>query len=136
MLAAGSLLMAAAVFLLASAGGFRQAMIAALLMSLGGAGVNAAANTLVSTVYGDRRGPMLNVLGVFGAAGAVSVPLAVQRRHHVRSRCTPGSWLLAAVVRGRRRAPPAPAAARSRRSIAGSRRAPRAPRSGIPGCWR
>ena len=50
-------------------------MIATLLMSLGGAAVNAAANTLVSTLYGDRRGPMLNVLGVFGAAGSVSVPL-------------------------------------------------------------
>jgi MFS family permease len=75
-LAAGSLVMAAAVFLLASGAGFRQAMIAAVLMSVGGAAVNAAANTLVSTVYGDRRGPMLNVLGVFGAAGSVSVPLA------------------------------------------------------------
>jgi MFS transporter, FHS family, glucose/mannose:H+ symporter len=74
-LGAGSLVMGAAVFLLASAAGFRQAMIAALLMSLGGAAVNAAANTLVSTLYGARRGPMLNVLGVFGAAGAVSVPL-------------------------------------------------------------
>jgi fucose permease len=74
-LAAGSLVMAAGVFVLAAAAGFRQAMIASLLMSLGGAAVNAAANTLVSTLYGDRRGPMLNVLGVFGAAGAVSVPL-------------------------------------------------------------
>ena len=50
--------MAAAVLVLASAAGFRQAMIAALLMSLGGAAVNAAANTLVSTLYGDRRGPI------------------------------------------------------------------------------
>jgi fucose permease len=74
-LAAGSLVMATAVFLLASAAGFRQAVMAAFLMSVGGAGVNAAANTLVSTLYGDRRGPMLNVLGVFGAAGSVSVPL-------------------------------------------------------------
>jgi fucose permease len=74
-LAAGSLVMATAVFLLASGPGFRPAMIATSLMSLGGAAVNAASNTLVSTLYGDRRGPMLNVLGVFGAAGAVSVPL-------------------------------------------------------------
>jgi len=74
-LAAGSLLMAIAVCLLASAGEFRQAMIAAGLMSLGGSGVNAAANTLVSTLFGARRGPMLNVLGVFAAAGSVSVPL-------------------------------------------------------------
>src|SRR5918994_1818500 len=75
-LAAGSLVMAAAVFLLASGAGFRPAMIATLLMSLGGAAVNAASNTLVSTLYGDRRGQMLNVLGVFGAAGSVSVPPA------------------------------------------------------------
>jgi MFS family permease len=74
-LAAGSLVMAAAVFLLTSGAGFPRAMIAALLMSLGGAAVNAASTTLVSTLYGDRRGPMLNVLGVFGAAGSVSVPL-------------------------------------------------------------
>src|SRR4051812_46486804 len=74
-LAAGSLLMAAALVLLAYAGDFRRTMVAAALMSLGGAGVNAAANTLVSTLYGSRRGPMLNVLGVFGAAGSVSVPL-------------------------------------------------------------
>lgn len=75
-LAAGSLLMAAALFLLAFAGDFAQALFAAVLMSLGGAAVNAAANTLVSNLYGERRGPMLNVLGVFGAAGSVSVPLA------------------------------------------------------------
>jgi MFS family permease len=75
-LGTGSLLMSAAVFLLAFAPGFRHAALGAFVMSLGGACVNAAANTLVSTVYGNRRGPMLNVLGVFGAAGAVSVPLA------------------------------------------------------------
>ena len=74
-LGAGSLLMSTAVFLLAFAAGFRRAGLGTLVMSLGGACVNAAANTLVSTVYGARRGPMLNVLGVFGAAGAVSVPL-------------------------------------------------------------
>jgi MFS family permease len=75
-LGTGSLLMSAAVILLAFATGFRQAAVGALFMSVGGACVNAASNTLVSTIYGGRRGPMLNVLGVFGAAGAVSVPLA------------------------------------------------------------
>ena len=88
-LGAGSLLMSTAVLLLALAPGFGQAAIAALIMSLGGACVNAAANTLVSTVYGNMRGPMLNVLGVFGAAGAVSVPLAFSGAStylHVRGR--------------------------------------------------
>jgi fucose permease len=88
-LGTGSLLMSAAVFLLALAPGFGQAAVAALIMSLGGACVNAAANTLVSTVYGNLRGPMLNVLGVFGAAGAVSVPLAFSGATtypHVRGR--------------------------------------------------
>jgi nitrate/nitrite transporter NarK len=88
-LGTGSLLMSAAVFLLALAPGFGQAAVAVLIMSLGGACVNAAANTLVSTVYGNLRGPMLNVLGVFGAAGAVSVPLAFSGAStypHVRGR--------------------------------------------------
>ena len=100
-LAAGSLVMAAAVFLLASAAGFRQAMIAALLMSLGGAAVNAAANTLVSTPL--RRPPRADAerarrvrrgrVGI-GAAG-------VQRRHDVCSRCTPGSCCSPARARSR-----------------------------------
>jgi MFS family permease len=75
-LSAGSLILAASLFLLAGADRLREAALAVLLMSLGGAGINAASNTLVSTVYGARRGPMLNVLGVFAAAGAVSVPVA------------------------------------------------------------
>ena len=120
MLAAGSLLMAAALFLLAFAGDFAQAMFAAVLMSLGGAAVNAAANTLVSHLYGERRGPMLNVLGVFGAAGSVSVPLAfsgVTTYEQARTRLL----VLATRVRDCRRSPPAPAAA-----TAGRRSRPRA----------
>jgi fucose permease len=102
-LAAGSLVMGVAVFLLASAAGVRPAMIAALLMSLGGAAVNAAANTLVSTLYGDRRGPMLNVLGVFGAAGAVSVPLlfsgvATYAQVHTRLLLLAGACTLAGIL--------------------------------------
>jgi len=32
-------------------------------------------NTLVSDVYGDERGPMLNLLGIFFGIGAICVPL-------------------------------------------------------------
>ncbi|HEX5819216.1 MAG TPA: MFS transporter [Gemmatimonadales bacterium] len=73
-LAAGSLIMAAALVVLAEAEGLGAAMVAAALMSLGGASANAASNVLVSNVYGAQRGPMLSVLGVFGAVGALGVP--------------------------------------------------------------
>lgn len=68
--------MAMALALFAWAPSFRIAIVATGVMAAGGASVNAAANVLVSVLYGSRRGPMLNVLGVFGALGALVVPVA------------------------------------------------------------
>lgn len=50
------------------------ALVAASVMSLGGAAMNAGSNVLVSNTYGDERGPMLNIVALFGALGAISVP--------------------------------------------------------------
>jgi len=49
--------------------------LAALLLGLGGGGLNTCTNALVSDLYGERRGPMLNLLGIFFGIGALCVPL-------------------------------------------------------------
>jgi fucose permease len=75
-LAAGACLTAVAFGLFAWAASLGLAIVAATTMAMGGASVNAASNVLVSTVYGVRRAPMLNVVGLFGALGALLVPVA------------------------------------------------------------
>jgi len=52
---------------LAAAHSMLAAGISVVLMGAGGGGLNTAANVLVSALYGDNRGPMLNVLGIFYA---------------------------------------------------------------------
>jgi FHS family glucose/mannose:H+ symporter-like MFS transporter len=47
----------------------------ALLLGFGGGGLNISANALVSDVYGEKRGSMLNVLGTFYGVGALCIPL-------------------------------------------------------------
>jgi fucose permease len=73
-LAGGAALIAIALGLFAWAGTIAVALAAAVVMAMGGASVNASSNVLVSTLYGVRRAPMLNVLGLFGALGALIVP--------------------------------------------------------------
>jgi MFS transporter, FHS family, glucose/mannose:H+ symporter len=73
-LAAGAALLAIALGLFAWAETLAVALAAAVVMSMGGASVNASSNVLVSTLYGVKRAPMLNVLGLFGALGAFLVP--------------------------------------------------------------
>jgi MFS transporter, FHS family, glucose/mannose:H+ symporter len=55
--------------------GFGAAALAAVLLGLGGGGLNTATNVLVSDLYDESRGPRLNVLGVFFGIGALFVPL-------------------------------------------------------------
>jgi fucose permease len=74
MLAAGAALLSAALALAALAGSGTHAIAAAAVMSLGGAAMNAGSNVLVSNAYGDERGSMLNIVALFGALGAISVP--------------------------------------------------------------
>lgn len=70
-----SLLVSAAMVWFARAHSFVSASLAALLLGLGGGGLNTCTNALVSDVYGEQRGPMLNLLGIFFGIGALCVPL-------------------------------------------------------------
>ena len=70
-----SLVVALAMASLAGAHSFAAATAAAILLGLGGGGLNTCTNVLVSDLYGAQRGPMLNLLGIFFGVGALSVPL-------------------------------------------------------------
>jgi fucose permease len=76
LLAAGAGLLSISLVLTGLAGSIGPILAAACVMSLGGAAVNAGSNVLVSTAYGDERGPMLSIVALFGALGAISVPVA------------------------------------------------------------
>jgi MFS transporter, FHS family, glucose/mannose:H+ symporter len=71
---ASSALVSAAMVWFALAHSFLSSAAAAVLLGLGGGGLNTCTNALVSDVYGGQRGPMLNLLGIFFGVGAVSVP--------------------------------------------------------------
>ena len=74
-LSVSSAIVAAAMVLFAGAHSFAAASVAAILLGLGGGGLNTCTNVLVSDLYGDKRGSMLNLLGIFFGIGAVCVPL-------------------------------------------------------------
>jgi MFS transporter, FHS family, glucose/mannose:H+ symporter len=74
-LLASSVVVALAMVLFASAHSFTTASLAAMLLGLGGGGLNTSTNVLVSDVYAGQRGPMLNLLGIFFGVGALSIPL-------------------------------------------------------------
>jgi FHS family glucose/mannose:H+ symporter-like MFS transporter len=48
---------------------------AAVLLGLGGGGLNTSVNVLVSTMYDEQRAARLNLLGIFFGIGALVVPL-------------------------------------------------------------
>ena len=75
-LVVSALLVTVSLVLLALATSYPAAMLAALLMGFGGGGLNTSTNALVSDVYAENRGPMLNVLGTFFGVGALVVPLS------------------------------------------------------------
>jgi len=60
---------------LAAAHSFLTAGISCCLLGLGGGGLNTSNNALVSDIFGERRGQMLNILGVFFGLGALLTPL-------------------------------------------------------------
>src|SRR5215469_13955154 len=72
---ASSLIVALAMVCFANALSFAAASGAAILLGLGGGGLNTCTNVLVSELYAAHRGPMLNLLGIFFGVGAISVPL-------------------------------------------------------------
>jgi len=74
-LVVSSLLVAGAMAGFVYAHSFATATVPAFLLGLGGGGLNISANALVSDLYQDRRGAMLNVLGMFYGVGALCIPL-------------------------------------------------------------
>lgn len=74
-LLAASLIVAAAMVIFAGAHSFLAAGLAAILLGIGGGGLNTCTNVLVSDLYVERRGAMLNLLGIFFGVGAISIPL-------------------------------------------------------------
>lgn len=70
-----SVIVAGAMLLFATAHSLAAANFAAVLLGLGGGGLNTCTNVLVSDLYGEQRGPMLNLLGIFFGIGALLVPL-------------------------------------------------------------
>ncbi len=70
-----ALLATAALGEFAVAQSFAAAAVSAVLLGLGGGGLNTAANVLVSEIYGGERGAMLNLLGIFYGIGALALPL-------------------------------------------------------------
>jgi MFS transporter, FHS family, glucose/mannose:H+ symporter len=70
-----SAIVGVAMFMFSVSHSLLGASAAALLLGVGGGGLNTCANVLVSDLYGDRRGPMLNLLGIFFGIGALCIPL-------------------------------------------------------------
>jgi MFS transporter, FHS family, glucose/mannose:H+ symporter len=70
-----SAIVAGAMLIFAGAHSFMLACLAAVLLGIGGGGLNTCTNALVSDLYGEQRGPMLNLLGIFFGIGALCVPL-------------------------------------------------------------
>jgi FHS family glucose/mannose:H+ symporter-like MFS transporter len=68
-------LVAAGMLSFAFAHSYVGSAIPALLLGCGGGGLNTSTNALISDLYYERRGPMLNLLGIFYGIGALCIPL-------------------------------------------------------------
>jgi len=78
-LAAGSLSVAAALFMLARAGEFAMLLPAVVCLGIGGGALNGGTNTLVADLHLEprRKSSALNLLGVFFGFGALFLPLSL-----------------------------------------------------------
>jgi MFS family permease len=76
-LTAGTSVLTLGFLALAAAAGPGAAAVGLALLAAGGSTINAASNTLVSVTFGERRGAMLSLLGVFCAIGACLAPFAI-----------------------------------------------------------
>jgi MFS transporter, FHS family, glucose/mannose:H+ symporter len=74
-LVASAALVAFAMAGFALAHSYAGAVMPAVLLGAGGGGLNTSTNALISDLYGDQRGPMLNILGTFYGVGALCIPL-------------------------------------------------------------
>lgn len=75
----GSLLVAAALALIAAASSYEFLIASAALLGIGGGALNGATNTLVADLHADPRekNAALNVLGIFFGFGALFLPFAI-----------------------------------------------------------
>lgn len=78
-LAAGAVLVSAALAVIASAGTFTALLPAVLLLGAGGGALNAGTNTLIADLHDDtqRKTAALNLLGVFFGFGALLLPFTI-----------------------------------------------------------
>jgi MFS transporter, FHS family, glucose/mannose:H+ symporter len=70
-----SLLVAAGMAGFAYAHSLASGAMPAVLVGCGGGGLNTSTNALVSDLFGEKRGSMLNLLGIFYGIGALCIPL-------------------------------------------------------------
>ncbi len=64
-------------FVFFSASTYRSLVLAALLLGLGGGGLNGGSNALASDLYPERRSAALNTLGIFFGFGALAMPFLI-----------------------------------------------------------
>ena len=77
-LAVSALLVAGAFLLLSRATGYGAVLAAAVVLGLGGGGLNGGTNALTSDLHeGEKRAAALNVLGIFFGFGALSIPFLI-----------------------------------------------------------
>ncbi len=77
-LAVSALLVAAAFFLLSRASSYGLVLGAAVILGLGGGGLNGGTNALTSDLHeGKERGTALNVLGIYFGFGALLIPFLI-----------------------------------------------------------
>lgn len=78
LLAVSAALVALAFLLLSRASSYGFILAAAVVLGLGGGGLNGGANALTSDLHeGEKRGAALNVLGIFFGFGALSIPFLI-----------------------------------------------------------
>jgi fucose permease len=68
---------ALAFFILSRASSFALVMSAALILGLGGGGLNGATNALTNDIHPEKRSSALNLLGIFFGFGALSIPFLI-----------------------------------------------------------
>jgi fucose permease len=79
---------------------FAAAALGAVVLGLGGGGINIASNALTSEVFRDERGRYLNYLGVFFGFGALFVPLLAGQTGRLRLTPAEITWAAVAIAVG------------------------------------
>jgi fucose permease len=78
LLAVSALLVAGAFLLLSRATSYGLVLAAAVVLGIGGGGLNGGTNALTSDLHeGEKRASALNVLGIFFGFGALSIPFLI-----------------------------------------------------------